>query len=41
MDDDLDYIKKGSRCSSVVREVTVLGLLFTDDVAVGFFAING
>jgi len=44
IDDDVDYIKKRNRCSPVVpvvREVTILGLLFADDVAVGCFAING
>jgi ABC-type Mn2+/Zn2+ transport system permease subunit len=33
----IGYIKK----KEVVREVTILGLLFADVIAVGCFAING
>ena len=31
MDDVVDYIKKRNRHSPVVRDVTILGLLFADD----------
>jgi hypothetical protein len=41
IDDIMDYISEGNVHAPVIGRISILGLIFADDLAIGSFRVNG